>query len=506
MGDQIVRSPHSRVFLTQGGAGPANTPLYSGYGRAGAPSQAFGDLTPVYAPSASDYDKFDVVDTIQGQRDLPQMPIDFYQTFGLSLALEMAQQGCPIEIHVHQGACKNPSDFDRGYQRALVFQSARITNWSANDLGAYGGDQNEPIMETVDTTAMNMFQLTPVTAGLVGGSVITDEIQRIIFVDKVTCGDCGIPSNGTNVALALQAESSGSPGIGPAIIYTKDGGANWTKRNIASAAVAETAVDIGVFGSWLVVAAGGSNDRLHYCNITDFLNAEETWATVTTGIVAAGSPKAFVPIDRLSGYLLGDGGYVYFIDQNVPQGVDLLSSGGTTTANLIAGHSYDTKSAFFVGATNVILATDNKGQSFRLLSGPSAKAAVQINAVYAWTANTLLIGYNDGSAYYSVDGGRNWVAASVDPVSIIYDIKGSNDTVLWMAVKRTDGTADVFRSINGGNSFVAIGDVNNSNFPSADHINAIAATPDNVNVVFAGGLAADDEDGVIAKLAGPSAS
>lgn len=495
----LQRTPQSRIFTINGGAGPSNRPDYASLGRALGVTQSFGDVTPVRVPSPDAYDKFDVVEVIQAQEDLPTMSIEFLKKRALSAILKAAKARCPIDIQVHVGACKNPSDFDRGYELVGILENARATNYATDDLGAMDGDANAVVMETVDFTALGYYEVAPVTAAKQADSTITDEIIRVIICDSVTCASCGIASDGTNIVFALQAESSGSPGIGAKIIWTKDGGLNWSVTFVSTTSIGESVVDLVCQGPYLVVLAAGSADRIHYCLISEFLKGTATWTAVSTGFVAAGSPLKFVKYDAETVFIPGEGGYCYLMT-SPPVGVTVLMSGSVSTNNLLAGSTQDGQSVLLVGASNTILYSANGGSSFASITGPSANTGINATAALCVNANTFFVGYENGTVYYTIDGGLNWTAANMTTLGRIYCIERSTDSVLWIGGRTAANAATILRSINGGYSFVPIEQINNAVFPSGRLIQSIAATADDPNTIFAGGLATDLNDGILLKV------
>jgi len=497
----IQKTVNSRVWLIPGGASPNNDPAYMQLGRATSLSQGLGDLTPVRVPSRNSYETFDTIDIIQGQEDLPGLGVEYRMQMGRSEALKIAKQRCPQDVQLHVGKCADPSDFDRGYEKVIVLEDGRATNYGTSDLGAFDADANEPVMETVDYMGRILYEILPVTAGKVADTLITDEMISVKFADRVACGDCGAPSDGTQVAVALVADNSGSPGLPPKVLVTADGGATWRASSISTAALTETVLDIMSQGPYIVVLAGGTNDRLHYVLLSELLAGTESWSVVTTGVVATGSPRRFVEYDVAKTFVLGDAGYIYKMG-DAPRGLTVLSDGGVTTSNLLAGHTLDGDTVVAVGASNTIVISKNGGKSWSLLTGPSAQAGISATAVLVRGSNSYIVGYADGDIYYTINGGTTWTQVAIDPVSAIKDLAMSSSSVLWAAVTGTDSKGDILRSINGGRTFPSISQANGGSlFPACDTINRIAATPAEVNVVLGAGLADDASDGILVKVA-----
>lgn len=212
MPKSVLRTPQSRVFLIENQAGPANTPQYQGYARAGGLDWPQGDVTPVRIPSTEAYDQFDIVDEIIGQQGLPSLSVMFRATRDLSDALRIAKKRCPLDLQIHIGSCKDPSDFNAGWEKVIVVERARPTNYSTDDLGALDTDQNAVVSETLPFTGRTAYELRPINGALQAQTEITDEVIDVTICDSATCGECGIPSDGCQVVFALVRDNSGSPG------------------------------------------------------------------------------------------------------------------------------------------------------------------------------------------------------------------------------------------------------------------------------------------------------
>jgi len=59
--------------MQSGGSGPGNSVEYLGCARLTGFSESLGDITPIYCPDPTAYDKFEAVDEVQGEGGLPQL-------------------------------------------------------------------------------------------------------------------------------------------------------------------------------------------------------------------------------------------------------------------------------------------------------------------------------------------------------------------------------------------------------------------------------------------------
>ena len=494
---KIARSSFSRVFVQEGRSAPNLALQYKGLARAGGADWAQGDLTPVYAPSDERYDAFDVVDTVRGSPGLPTIPIEFRKEMTLSEALRLTQLGCPLSIQIHFGQCKDPRDSNGGWSdgHVLVLPNASITNWSTTDLGALDSDQRESVVETLQVTAETLYQIKPIAPAQQAASLITDEVIDVAICDAITCGECGLPSDGAQVMFALIADSSGSPGLPAKVVYTSDGGATWAESPITSLGLSEAPSAMACMGQYLVVVSNASISH-HYIAIEDLLAGLGGWTEVTDGYVAAGAPNAIAVANPNLAYIVGDGGYVYRLTDPTA-GPTAVSSGDITTENLNDVAAVGDDFAIAVGDSNAVLVTLNGGDNWSAVTGPAA--GVNLNAVFAHTEQVIWIVTAGGEAYYSLNQGSDWTAKA-------FPSSGSGSCADIVFVTRevgyiahtVGGNGYVLRTIDGGYSWYRLPEGTLS-WPTYSQTNALAVpdSPGVENVLLVGGLASDGNDGVL---------
>ncbi len=468
---------------------------------AGEVDWALGDVTKVEEPSRDAYDAFDIVDTIKGTRGLPTLPITFRMQKTLSDILRLVRKGCEVDVQVHIGSCKVPSDFNGGWSdgKVLVLSRANPTNYSTDQIGALQSDDRAIVMETVPFTGLDYYEIGPVLASLQGEAAVTDEVLDVAICDAINCGACGLPSDGCQVVFALLSDSSGSPGLPAAVVYTTDGGSTWTRRDITTLGLAEAPNRLACVGTNLVVVSEASAS-LHYIPIADITAGEGSWTEVTTGFVGGGEPRAIVSISPTETWIAGAGGYIYFTDDPTA-GVEVQTAGDVTTQDLNAIEALDERTLVAVGASNAVVYSTNGGTTWALVTGPAV--AVTLNAVALETELVWLIGDANGSLWYTLDGGENWTEKSFSGSGDgqVRDIVFATPQVGYMAHDTSAGVGRVFRTIDGGFSWYQIPEATGQTFPTNDRINALAACADDANILFAGGLAGDGSDGVLIKAA-----
>lgn len=495
----LQKRSETRVFIIENSASPAHAPQYKGLARALAPTKALGTLTPIRIPSRDAYEQFDVVTSITGTPGLPTLSLEIDRQRVLSEMLKLANIGCPIDIQVHSGACKNPSDFNQGWEIIDVFEIARMTNISAGDLGALDPGEDGIILETAAFEALEWYQIKPLAPNEIAAADIVAEVIDTVICDSAACGACGIASDGCQKVFALTLANEGSPGLPAALIYSSDGGATIDQTVVSTLAANEAPDAMACVGTYLVVVSEDSAS-LHYASLVDILAGTETWTEVSTGFVGGGEPRRIFSLGSTFTWIAGAGGYIYFTTDPTG-GVTPQTSGGVTVQDLNAIHGVDELNLVAVGNQNAVLVTDNGGASWSAVTGPAP--AVALNAVFMKSKLEWLVGSAGGVLYYTIDGGANWTTKAFpgSGAGQIRDIVFATPTDGFMAHDTTSPRGRILRTIDGGYSWYTLPESTGFTFPANDRINALAACTDDPNVVYGGGLADNATDGILVKAA-----
>jgi len=497
MGD-IQRTPYSRVFLIEDRAGPANVPDYMGLSRAMAFTWPQGDITPVRIPSESNYGQFKVIDQILGAQGLPQLPIQTRYTRDLSDLLRIIRKGCPVDIQVHMGACQDVRDFNGGWDKILVLEEARASQYGTTELGALDQGEDAVVNEETPFTGMDAYEIKPLAFAEYGSTEVVMEVIAVALCDSKTCGACGLPSDGCQHVFAIQKSTTASPGLPGELIYSSDGWATLGQTIVDTLAANKDASDMACVGINLVVISF-ADDSLHYAPIADILAGAETWSEVLTGIVAAGSPQAIFSFGTAFTWVVGEGGYIYFSD-DITAGLTVQSAGTATVQNLAAIHGYDELNLVAVGAANAVVHTANGGLTWSAVTGPAP--AIALTAVWMRSETEWFVGTAGGALWYTRDSGASWVQKRFtgDNVGSIADIFFSTPTVGYMSHTTVAPAGRILRTIDGGHSWYILPE-GTGVIPTTDKLNSIVGCGEDPNVLYAGGLAADGTDGVLIKAA-----
>jgi photosystem II stability/assembly factor-like uncharacterized protein len=488
-----ARGGLSRVFLIEGGARPDHIPSYEGCMRAGSPEQSFGDIERQECPSPTAYDEWDVVSEVQGATEPPSISLSGHYAVDLtSKMLRLARAKCPFDLHVHFGLCSDPDDFTE-FTKAMVFEIARFTNWSADELGALQSADNAGIMENADISGRLMYEVVPLNTTEEALTVVTNPLIDVIIPSQKECGLCDNEDDGCKTIMAVSLASPGSPGTAPDVVWTSDGGVNFYADDISTLDAAEDADAIAQIGRYVVVASN-ADGGLHYKLRTTLLAGTAlNWTRVTTGIVAGGEPNDIWSLGTRA-FVVGDGGYVYLCT-NIPAGVTVLDAGDATTQNLNAVHAISRNFAVAVGESGAIIKTTN-GSAFGTITDPSGGAS--LTCVWCFDENVWIVGTGAGAMWYTVDSGVNFTQLTNLPITFsgINDIAFHNRSIGYVVGNQTAGAAGVvLRTYDGGQQWRTVPE-GFSTFPASDDIDAVAACKYDENFAAFVGLADDAADGI----------
>lgn len=499
----IIKTGDTRVFLIEGRAGPVNSPAYMAAMAAGASARSYGDVTQVQIPSPDAWDTFEDVDQIRGEKGRATIPLTGRYLPTISDILKIAESGCPLDIQIPIGKCKDPRNLNLGWDtKKLIFEDVVITNYATSELGTMESSGRAAVDEEIDASARSRYEIKRLGYKATAGTQITQEVIDIRVCDSPACGQCGLESDGCQVVFALTLSVGGSPGSPAEILFTENGGLTWDDTLVSTLTSLQDPNELACVGQNLVVVSEDS-EALHYAPIADILNSVETWVKVTTGFVALKGPLAIWSAAPDKTWITGEGGYIYFTEDPTT-GVTVQEAGTGTTQDLNDVDGCDALNLVAVGASNAVLVTSNGGDTWTAITGPAVGVilnTVEVKSPYEWW-----IGAANGNMYYTVNAGLDWAtkAFSGSAAGTVRHIEFATDSIGFMAHSTAASVGRIFRTDDGGNSWYRDSDATNIGLPDNDRINRVAvchrANPMvRANVVFAAGLGANAIDGIILK-------
>ena len=246
----------------------------------------------------------------------------------------------------------------------------------------------------------------------------------------------------------------------------------------------------------MVVSSDGG---MHIATLSEILAGTETWVEPTEGFVIGNGPTCIWSVDPRHTWIGGENGYVYFAS-SVRSGVIVQDASIATGQDLSDIHALDALHVVAVGALNATIYTENGGETWIPITGPSG--GVALNAVWMLSEGTWLIGDDLGGLYYTNDYGENWdeVTDISESLENVDDLQFVDDTVGYMSARVGADDARIFRTIDGGESWYELPEGTTGVMPAADIINSLAVCHD-VNNVWGGGMEDGAAAGILVKAA-----
>lgn len=487
----ILAGGQSRVFIQKDGPTPASPYLYYGCLSLDGPSQDLGTPDPVYCPSSSARNQWDIVASVPKTQALGTTDFTSHaDRFLKDVWWELKRKGCGFNLAVVNGACQRPDDFTK-YDSVLFLTGSRLTNLALGALNALSGDDNAPVDLTGSLTFSVMEPHYPLIFGVTAETEVVCEIMDGLFHDVLGCGECGTPSDGCNKLYFLETACTGSPGLSGQIVYSLNGGLTWAVVDIPplGGLGANRIEDVGERLVVVSQARGG-----HVWSEFSAVDAGSPagWSLVTTGYVAAKSPRCIYSKSPSETFVGAAGGYIYLMTDPAV-GVSVLTDGSVTAQQLNDIHGFG-RTIVAVGNTNAILKSDNAGATWTLVVGPAV--GVHLSAIWCLSATVWMVGTGTGLLYYTLNAGVTWTQISLGGgITTINDIEFTPDGAVGFMAAEVAGAARVYRSKDSGNTWQyqapAI-----SGIPTALRMNV--AVPCGRNVVACGGLKTVGGDGIVA--------
>lgn len=498
----IAKSSDTRVWFIENRAHPANDPVYQGLMKFNDPSQALGDITKIEAPDPNEAGRFIEIDSIQGQEERVSFGImGRYPRSRTSDMKRIAEKRCQLDIQAHLGRCRDPQDFNGGWEKIIFFEGTKLTNYSIENFGAIESGEENPTNESADTNAALWYERVRLTFAERATGDTFNEVVAVVVCDDSECGDCDSPSDGCQRVFSVQLAAGNSPGVSPSVIYSDDGLATDGLTFIDTLTSSQEPSDAACIGENLVVTSNDAGS-LNYADIDEILLGTETWVEIATGIQAGGEPNALWSVGARDTWVVGDAGYIYYTSDPTT-GLTAQDEGVATSQNLADVHAYDSQNVVAVGASNAVVYTKDGGGTWAAVTGPAV--GVNLTAVWMKDVDTWFVGDANGALWYTDNAGTTWVSKPL-PISTdeVDDIKFPTDSCGFMSVRVSAPGGRILATIDGGHTWYVAPEGSGS-IPANDRINSIGicrkASPSiAANTIYAGGLADDGSDGILLKL------
>lgn len=393
---------------------------------------------------------------------------------------------CPFTLYVNLRDCGKVDVFDN-FVRGMALDVAKIV--SRKHMGLVRRSEDLNAEQTFDIQALppliEYFSMTALRQAVSE----TEALNDIIMCSAEKCaGPCGDATDLGDGGIAVGDAATGSPSNIANVLATENGGGAWTATAANPFAGAEhimsaTCFDIGrTTTRWIV--ARGTTDAANPAEIAYSDDEGATWIQVNVGSVNgqfANDSGALFALDQYHIWLVTNGGYIYFSDDG---GITWTaqSSGTATTNTLRAIHFSDYLNGYAVGNTNTILKTNDGGITWAVVTGPTAKAAVNIYTVNVRDSLHVWLGYASATStasnlYYTNDGGTVWnqrtfgdsSAGSVDDIDFV------DDYIAFLVHNTAAPVGTVYYTVNGGYSWQEISTPTNAGLNAIDALSPTLA-------------------------------
>jgi len=484
-----AKTGFSRVFLIEGRARPDHEPEFQACMKAGSPDRSFGDVTPIECPDPDAYGEYIEIGSVQGAKG--RATIDLIGKYAADVAstlLRLADRRCAVDVQVHEGACTNPSAFDQ-FTKAIIFEEARLTNWSADELGSLESGEGASINETSPVSAKHLYEVLRLTFSERCPDIITHEVLDVIIYDIRSCGECDSESDGCERIYAVTDTAVGSPGTGPDVIYSLDKGVTCNSDEITTLDPGEEGTALAGLGKYIVVVSY-DEANLHYKEQSEIDAGNFGGWTEVAGEIAAAGPPNDIWSTGTYAFIVGDAGYVYGTDDPIA-GAVILDAGMATGQDLNAVHAISDEFAVAVGNDNAVVFTESQ-DTWSPVTGPAA--GVALTSVWVKNKNHWFVGTTEAPArlFYTLDQGNTWVEIVLPGAALytaIEDIAFATDSVGYVAGTHAGPRGRILRTYDGGYDYLVLPEEAHKVMPAGDAFNALAACKYDANFVVAVGLA-----------------
>lgn len=501
--DRIIsKSSDIRVWFIENRANPQNVAEYQGLMKFNDPSQSQGDVEKIEIPDPNQAGRFIEIDEIQGQEERVSFGVmGRYPRSKVSDMKRLSEKRCQLDIQAHLGRCRDPQDFNGGWEKIVFFEGTKLTNYSIENFGAIESGEDSATNESADTSAARWYERVRLNFAERATGDTFNEVVAVVVCDDNECGDCDSPSDGCQRVFSVQLAAGNSPGVSPSVVYSDDGLQTDGLTFIDTLTSTQEPSDAACVGDNLVVISNDANS-LNYADTDEILLGTETWVEVTSGFAVGGEPNAIYSISARDTWIVGDGGYIYYTNDPT-SGVSVQDEGVATTQNLADVHAFDSQNVAAVGASNAVVYTKDGGNTWASITGPAV--GVNLTAVWMKDVNIWFVGDANGALWYTENAGNTWTRKGL-PISTdeIDDIKFPTASVGFLAVRLSAPAGRVLGTVDGGISWYVMPEGAGA-IPDNDRINSIGicskASPSvAANTVYLGGLGADGSDGILLKL------
>lgn len=501
---EITTTQMRRIFIQFGGPLPNNAVRFAGlsgqYMVLEGVTRPLRTIEPIRVYNPRFAKRYQNVGRSISAPDFPTATLQVLENRG-TLPFQLGSLDCPFNLYLPVGLCEDLSDFNLGWQ--WIVEIVSFAEATQVDEGArMAWEEDNQVQDAIALTLEAKYAIGALSFSPEAATNVDREVIDVVYGGGIQCGDCGPANDGTQWIYAVTTTSgAGSPGLPAEVTYSVNGGLTWFSTNIDGFGASEVPLAIDVVGNRLIVLG----EDAHYWATVNRQGIPGTWTKVTSGYVAAGTPRDIYVLGPNEVFFCGDLGYIYRA-ADITSGVEVIDAGNATSDNLLRISGDGNNTLVAAGAGSAVVKSINRGlQWATTLAEPSA-IPLDIYAVCVKSPEVYWVGTaNSGRIFFTVDGGETWTEKGFtgSGAGNVRDIVAATDEVMWFVHDNNNPTGFLWASWNGGADWTRndAGGARILNWPVLDRINRLA-TPDSTrqisaNFLAAGGLDGNGTDGIL---------
>lgn len=419
------------------------------------------ERTKIYAPSDSEYNKFDIVSEIVSNEINGSSTISTNYRLGNSILEKLFDENCLFDAQIHIGQCTNPSIFHE-FEQIIVLEGIDVTNY--NIAGIFAAQQADVavVTENIDFTYETMYSFYPPKPEI---SVISPILNGPIIDSFTNCDQncCLCPENvGTflvqlEICTGFDCDCTLPDCIKPRILYRTNCKSDWQVYQIAEVGdiLCETPLNRNVMFS-------DTAEEFYYVYLNNTFGSTLKPVTGTVDSTILQNSLITIPENFLPS------GTLYAADGD---GVNVILVGN---ANIIR-YNTNTKQYYLIANTdahqcidvdfanyNTVYISTSSGYVLKLNLDDDSLTAISvapglIHHVQATSCCSFVAAIEDD--LYSVCDGI--VIKSTGLVGTVTALKAVNENILYVATFTSDGVNKSWVSVDAGFSFMLLSDSEN---------------------------------------------
>ncbi len=453
--EDMITQKYKRIFRQAGGPRPNNPVSYSGVedqylSITGVANPVSGGISPINVPDPNRQGKYRRAGRSVEAPDLPTATVMVYERRG-AIPFTFSDLNCPMNFYIPTGACKDLSDFLGGWQWYVeIYSGGEVTD---NDLGdRTAWDSDEGSGASLSVTFESIYAAGALSFGDNASTAIDREVADVTYGPFIQCGDCGPVNDGSRLIYGVTKPSGvGSPGLPAEIVYTVDGGSNWSQVNIDGFGASEEPLAIDIVGTRLVVLGA---DAIYWSDINSGTGVPGSFTKVSAGFLTTNTPRDMYVASPREVYFAGDGGYIYKA-VDITSGVSVLNAAAATSSDLLRIHGAG-ETIVAVGADSVVIKSINRGATFATTTAEPYGIALDVSAVAVYDDLRYWVGSaSSGRLAYTLNGGESWTEKNFNGAGAgtIRDIVLATEEVIYFSHDTNTPAGRIFSSWDGGADF-----------------------------------------------------